>query len=370
MMAHELPLSIHSKPSYDAAPKQPQHQPPPTSKKNKANKGVERTLPSGEPVDFGGKKSNSKPKLMAAPSLPDGSAPKFHPDAPAPSGATGKSKKSKNKKHKDASIPEPSLPNGAKPNFYNNDQGKPSRPIKKNEQTLPNGSKPNFNPSSTSSSNKKNSNNKNKKADTVPAVEETYAGSSFHSSPAALNLPKPSFKTSPKSSNLSTKSSSPQPAQQERSPIQSMQQQGPQGPHAPQAPQAPHAPHVIQHLPQQGPHLGAHHFPYPNGPMFPVAPYPHTSLPPAFPSPNQNPMIYRGNQFVQPGFSYQHSPQGYITYQGNPQQINPQGAPQGAFNGAPFPFTPQQQSAPYPQANSSQQGQKISFVELLDSGSK
>lgn len=74
-------------------------------------------------------------------------------------------------KKKISILTEPSLPNGEKPNFFN-------------EKSLKNESK--------------NSIKFSKYKEKHLTQENVYAGSSFHSSPAALNLPKPSFNTSTK----------------------------------------------------------------------------------------------------------------------------------------------------------------------------
>lgn len=190
MMAHEIstPVQIHgneNSPSFQNTLKKP-------SRSNKANQNAGRgdeirLLPSGAPVDFGhgsAKNKTSSPKklkepirLSSLPSLPNGEKPQFHneksdsrrrkeSEQPPPNKSLTKSKKSQ----RDKPVVDISLPNGEKPNFNNNPRSK------------------------------KSGNKKEKEPVAVVLKEDssTYAGSSFHSSPAALNLPKPKFKPSPK----------------------------------------------------------------------------------------------------------------------------------------------------------------------------
>ncbi|CAK7906994.1 enhancer of mRNA-decapping protein 1 [[Candida] anglica] len=357
MMAHELPLTIPV-PQYDGPPK-----PKPNGKKrtNKEKISTVRTLPTGEPVDFGNNKKSSKKSSntkSTSPTLPDGSAPNFYNGQSSISNTNSAPTGSRKKKQQQDSQ---SHPNGS-----NNNESK------KSEQSLPNGSKPNFNPGAEKPSKKtgKQTSSKGDKKNPANAVamEENYAGSSFHSSPAALNLPKPSFKTSPKS-RVAQQTVITSPQQQLASPQQQQTFTSPLQMSAP----LQQFPHPMQQHPAAGP-------------MYPVAPYGQGKLPPAFPSPNQNPMIYRGNQFVQPGFSYQHSPQGYITYQNGIQ-----GHPNNTSVGVPMHHAgppPQHMSHPPPppppgaympyvqqpvqqyHVPAAQSGQKISFNDLLGSTSK
>ncbi|EMG50940.1 hypothetical protein G210_5689 [Candida maltosa Xu316] len=153
-----------------------------------------RTLPSGAPVNFGHsstnnnnsshhnhhhKKSssssgiNNREKLTASPTLPNGSKPNFQPVS-----STKSSPVSQNTSPSSAnSRPQYSLPDGRKPNFFNN----------------------NSQPSSTSNNHFRTYyNNPNTKAIKEKKLEngaDIYAGGSFHSSPDAFKLPKPSFKS-------------------------------------------------------------------------------------------------------------------------------------------------------------------------------
>ncbi|RCK54613.1 Enhancer of mRNA-decapping protein 1 [Candida viswanathii] len=134
-----------------------------------------RTLPSGAPVNFGHGSSNKKNKerLTVSPSLPDGSKPNFQPSkssktTSSSSSLTSSKSSSSSSSRKNNKNDEYSLPDGRKPNFYND---------------------------KSYSSFKNHFNNPNTKAIREKKVDDnTYAGSSFHSSPDALQLPKPSFK--------------------------------------------------------------------------------------------------------------------------------------------------------------------------------
>uniref|UniRef100_A0A0L0NY54 Enhancer of mRNA-decapping protein 1 n=1 Tax=Candidozyma auris TaxID=498019 RepID=A0A0L0NY54_CANAR len=254
------------------------------------------------------------------------------------------------------------LPNGAKPDFGpGNDEGAQIKPKK---GLLPNGEKPNFgekpeakklngkgkkegNASKDHEGGKKSKKkNANGSGPAVAKAEEGYAGSSFHSSPEALALPKPSFKTSPKQKQTETPAASASStatsvSQSRNSPVQ----------HLPQRPismgAVPATPFVYQGMPPQGP------------PQFPVVAHPH-AMPPG-PGP------------YQPGFSYTVNPQGYINYQYPPGAVPPP-HPLGMAFGYPQPYPPPHSmpSGPQNPANTSASsaplgGHKITFNELMSS---
>lgn len=181
------------------------------------------------------------------------------------------------------------LPNGEKVDFGNNVKNhrrktsNNKRDQKKLPQSLPDGAKPVF----EGKQDKKEKTNgvhdkindekkKNKKKD------DAYAGTTFHSSPEALNLPKPTFKASPKLSNPVTSYPSPyhpvqpqgQPQVQPQSQPQFQSQGHPQS-HPQQFPpmQAQSGP-VPQAAPMYMPMMGM--------PMLHPALYPQ-SYPPQYP---------------------------------------------------------------------------------------
>lgn len=187
----------------------------------------------------------------------------------------------KTNKHKP--VPQPKrLPNGEKPDFG----GKKAKlPL------LPNGEKPNFSPSSDKSLQSPNGDKAGKKtkakkggaAKPKPGKkgEESYAGSSFHSSPEALALPKPSFRSSPKTNT--------QPIE---SPVQPVHQ----------------SPYPVQPFMYQG------------MPPIPPPQYPVTAYPPGF----------------LPGFNYTTNNQGFINYLYPPSAV-----PQPPMPMQSYPFQPQ-----------------------------
>lgn len=336
-MAHELPLLIHTKKSNHAS--QPSK---PSNTKTNKHKPVkdaidDRRLPNGAKADFGNgsslnsnKKASKKTKHTSANSsnsnlpdavLPDGSKPNFgNGKDTSTNGASGSSHKKQNK--------EPSLPNGEKPNFYS-DGSKSSTKKKKSEQIQQSSDRP---------GNDKHSKKSNKSKDKKSAItEDTYAGSSFHSSPAALNLPKPSFKTSPKQSNEIQASSEPI-----YPPVNASSE------------------HIYPPVNASSEHIYA---PVNAPPQHPVTPYPignPGNNGPRFPT---NPMmIPPGNNFVQPGFTYNVTPQGYINYQ------YPHAPPPPPLAGAfPMVATPYPPQLPPHHHLGPQHGQRISFNELLGS---
>lgn len=311
MMAHELPLLIHTKKSNHNVP--PSKAPSTKTNRHKPVKGSDdRRLPNGAKADFGsasGSNTNKKNKKSSKHTssnssnnknvtrlLPDGSKPSF-----------GNELSSHRKQNH-----EPSLPNGEKPNF-----GESSKSKKKNnsnsEPALPNGEKPNF---FNEKASKKTGKPKDKKQ---LVTEDTYAGSSFHSSPAALNLPKPSFKTSPKANNATQ--------------------------HTPE-------PNYLVNQPVNAP------------PQHPVTAYPTNNGMQHGGIPNQPNPLPPGNNFIQPGFSYYVTPQGYINYQ-YPDVPPPPGPPQNAMfpmMASPYQPVPINQPGIPPQ-----QGQRITFNDLLGS---
>ncbi|EGW33279.1 uncharacterized protein SPAPADRAFT_60614 [Spathaspora passalidarum NRRL Y-27907] len=297
-------------------------------KKKSGTPSNEASLPNGEKPNFQGSRPNKK-NIVPEQSLPNGEKPNFQPS---------KSKKSSHK--------EQSFPSGEKSNFQHSKSG--SKSNFPQEQSLPSGEKPNFFNEKPTSKKNSSKNVKDKK------VEDTYAGSSFHSSPLALNLPKPSFKASPKQGGADDElpSSSNSSVASSNSPVST---------------------HGIAAGPGVPPPANA--APLTN----PVTAYPPGSIPPPHiyqhPTPQQQYPYYP--QFVQPGFSYQVTPQGYIQYQYPPYgQHHPQQMPQhpiyphyqtpppphAAPQGIP-PASQQQQQQPQQPAG----GHKITFNELLSS---
>ena len=349
MMAHELPLLIHTNKSNHNVP--PSKAPSAKTNKHKPLKSGsdERGLPNGGKVDFGNKsgsqtnkKSNKKTSKHTSSNtsnnkgvtrvLPDGSKPNFGNESSHQNG--GNHKKQNN---------EPCLPNGEKPNFG---EGSKSHSKKKNnDHVLPNGEKPNF-------FNEKSSKKATKPKEKKPLItEDTYAGSSFHSSPAALNLPKPSFKTSPKTNDAKQHTTEPNY----------------------------HVNPQVNTPPQHSVNVPPQH---------PVTTYPAGNGVPNIPTVPSNPTAFPPrNHYAQPGFSYYATPQGYINYQY--PQVPPPPPPQGGVYPMVAPQYqqqpqqhPQQHPQPQPQPQqlpqqhrphhlpaiaAPQQGHRISFNELLGS---
>lgn len=347
--------------------------PPPSSGSHPMNiLDEERRLPNGQKVDFGNgsskkskKPTSKKPNKDKSKAMLTSEDKELEVKSSSPSTdslnsakdlnqseSKGKKKKNnssnKNKekekekekgsksKKKTNEYPAPSLPNGAKPSF-NNESSK-SKKKGFSEQSLPNGAKPIFNIDDesdlTKNSKKQNKSNKDKKGNT----EETYAGSSFHSSPAALNLPKPTFKSSPPQSSTS------------------LQQAGSKELRTP----------IIQQPTMQQPSMQQpmHHIQNPVTAYSPLAPgalHPNEQLP--------GPMMYK--PYVQPGFSYQVSPQGYISYpylQHGPPGPGPVPANYNLVTSHYQPSWNFQNPPPTKSINEAQNsGHKISFNELLGS---
>ncbi|KAK6458075.1 enhancer of mRNA-decapping protein 1 [Scheffersomyces xylosifermentans] len=346
MMAHELPLPIHqTQHKVDHSSGKPAAKP----KQNKAIKNPttsakdeERRLPNGAKVDFGNgtppKAKNQKKKANTdnevsnsvnntkkkatnkanTQSLPNGDKPNFYNDS--------QSDVSSKKKFTEAA-----LPNGEKPNFYNSESSNPKNKKKNSsEQSLPNGDKPNF-----GASNEIPTSNKKKDKNIAAVEDNSYAGSSFHSSPAALNLPKPSFKSS-------------------SSPKQS-------------------ANGISDDVTQQSPPTPAQTIPIVAAPppQFPVTAYPPGSVPaPMRPNSFYPPQYAPQPPYIQPGFAYNVNPQGYIQYQ-YPPFHHPMGQnPIVTHYQQPSPYPPNSANTPPSTGTagtSTAGGQKISFNDLLGS---
>lgn len=257
---------------------------------------------------------------------------------------------SKTNKHKPVPQPIRQLPNGEMPNFGPAREKQP----KHQHQLLPNGEKPNFGHESKSAKKKlkkKNANNSNTNnnanaptkasglvdnAAAAAAVkpqgnandkskkgEESYAGSSFHSSPEAVGLPKPSFRVSPKASAANIKGQTPQTSQTPQTPTQVHPTTG-----------APHVPPAFfyQGMPPAGP------------PRYPVTAYPSAG------------------QYL-PGFNYNANSQGFINYLYPPTAVPQPPIPMQSYPlGPPVQLFPQQQ-----QYLQGPQAQKITFNQLMGS---
>lgn len=222
----------------------------------------------------------------------------------------------KTNKHKPVPEPRRRLPNGEKPDFgHDKPKGKPPQ--------LPNGEKPNFGHEARKEqhSGEKPQSGKKPKAKRGPKANKepnntnnnikeaakpvNYAGSSFHSSPEALALPKPSFRSSPKS-NMAAIESHVQPN------------------HYPNQLNMPPA-FVYQGMVPSGP------------PQYPVTAYPPTG-----------PYL--------PGFNYSANHQGFINYLYPPAAVPQPPLPMQSY---PFHVGPAFPSAP--------SGQKITFNDLMGS---
>lgn len=197
----------------------------------------------------------------------------------------------------------------------------------------------------------KKSKNKKKGNTNAKTGEEGYAGSSFHSSPEALALPKPSFKTSPKSKLAQAPiSEQAPPVTQSPSSIPPSRESPAQQNYSRPMPMA--MPFVYQGMPPQGP------------PQYPVVAHPQAMPQGTGP----NPGLY------QPGFNYTVNPQGYINYHYPPGAVPPQ-HPLG-MNAYGYPPNPQLQppimapmanQAPSQAPPTHAEGRKITFNELMGS---
>lgn len=248
---------------------------------------------------------------------------------------------SKTNKHKPVPQPLRQLPNGEMPNFG---PAKDKQP-KHQQQLLPNGERPNFGHESKTSKKKlkkkninNNSNTPNKAhasglANTAAAAsnpqgnsndkskkgDESYAGSSFHSSPEAVGLPKPSFRVSPKPSTADIKS---------------------QG----QTPQTPTQVHPTTGAPSLHPAFFYQGMPPAGPPRYPVTAYPSAG------------------QYL-PGFNYNANSQGFINYLYPPTAVPQPPIPMQSYPlGPPVQLFPQQQ-----QYLQGPQAQKITFNQLMGS---
>lgn len=238
------------------------------------------------------------------------------------------------------------LPNGQEVNFGNGNGKKNTATNKGREPQLPNGEKPSFALNEPQLKKeppikKEKKHPKGVKAG-VTIKDESYAGLSFHSSPEALALPKPSFGGSPRQNTqiqtpiLQPTQVAPTPPQQGQTP--QMSYAAPNYPaHFQQAPSPAHTPTnfvhynpalVYQGIPQTGP------------PAHPVQAYP--LAPPAH---------------FQPNYGYRNpvDPVGFRNYP--PPMTGPMGPIQ------PYGYAMAQPQQPHPPAE-----QKITFNELLGSG--
>lgn len=297
MMKHELP--IHQR---DPKPSRKVHD-------------NDRLLPSGVKVDFGkGPEKRKKEKKEGG-------------DRPKQTNNKAKSDKAK----KSEKFKEPLLPNGLKPDFGNTlaspkdiaDKSK-RREKKSSGQSLPSGAKPNF-------------------GGELKVDSPTYAGSSFHSSPQALNLPKPSFKKddgsngSNSNSSNSNGSNSP-PTSSSSSTTTTTPPQFPVTAYPPGSVAPNYNYYMNPQQQQQAQQL-------PPQRQFQVPP-PQFQPPQQY---HQPPGVFPGGPpqpFIQPGFAYQVNPQGYIQY-----------PPPSGYLAQPI-ISHYQQPA-------SVQGEKISFNQLL-----
>lgn len=235
----------------------------------------------------------------------------------------------KTRKHKPLHHPKHLLPNGEKPNFG---QGQREKPGKGRSPQLPNGEKPDFGSSDHKKDNggKDHSGKKSKRgsgkkpmginpAGGSPVIlnngegKECYAGSSFHSSPEALALPKPSFaRNSFGNPKTMSQSQSQYTGHNDSVNVVNM---------------SPGL--VYQGMPPNGP------------PRHPVTTYPPSSP---------------------PGFNYHANRQGFINYLYPPAAVPQPPLPLQSYPFQAYPLMP-----PQPLPSQQYGGQKISFSELMGS---
>lgn len=268
-MAHEMPVPIHGT--------------------------NDRRLPNGEKVDFGNNSKRNGPNHQR------------------------KASNNHGKKNK-LTTAEPSLPNGSKPDFGSDKKQKDYGYDSSSDSSHHSSARDN-----------KDGRDKKKNGKKQGKKEDVFAGTTFHSSPEALNLPKPSFKSS------SPKAEPQHPVTNYPSPY--------------------HMPNSTGPVPQ--PAMG------PNGSMYPIANgmvggglpvglpmqgtlYPGQMVPGA---PGANYYPYYNQQ-------YQHPLQQYPPQQHPPQHQLP---PQDTKQPPAYPVQP------FPATSAATQGQKISFNDLLGS---
>lgn len=235
------------------------------------------------------------------------------------------------------------LPSGGKVDFGNKKKNHSRQNSKvKDKPSLPDGSKPVFNDDEKS----KGKYDKEKKKDNKKKVD-AYAGSSFHSSPEALKLPKPTFKSSPKpsASNLQKQpipipNQMPMPGNPNQVPM-------PGYPNQPPAQGHPMPNYPYYYYPQ--PMMMNPNMPQPPNTQQPQQP-PNTQLPQQPSKEQLGPPMPMMNQFPGqvPGYYYPY----FMNSPPNPNQPHPQ---------------PHQQVPPGTTSPSNHEGQKISFNDLLGS---
>lgn len=253
---------------------------------------------------------------------------------PAPTGA-------KPRKHKPVHQPKFLLPNGEKPDFG---AGYKDKSHKGRSPQLPNGEKPDFGGADHkkdqgakhAGSGKKTRRSSGKKSGAAPGAapgattptisaasefqnsdgKECYAGSSFHSSPEALALPKPSFARGSGGVGNTGVSSPLTPHAMNSTPQNVLNNMPPA--------------FVYQGMPSNGP------------PRYPVTAYPPSGL---------------------PGFDYNANRQGFINYSYPPAAIPQPPLPMQSYPFQTYPPIP----PPPPPSNQQIGGQRITFNELMGS---
>lgn len=328
MMAHELPLQSHGVPHTAPGGK---------TKKGKLHQAKIR-LPNGQKPDFG-------PVKERQPQLPNGEKPDFGTGENSKESVNSKKRTKKPTKKEDKNQVESSNSlsnNHSKNNINNNNQSS-------------NGNNMNNGVNGGNGGNGGNGANNGRRSKSSNGCSsgknpDSYAGSSFHSSPEALALPKPSFAaSSPQSagSNRSPLNTGPvyhSPGQNGLPLLQTQQQGSLQMPHAPQ-------PHAIQQHPlpnlQSGP-LSAAPLPGPVSASVPNG-------------------IHSGQYNLHPAFVYQGvrgtgPPQYPVTSYPVPKQDYSYG-PMMGYPMAPAPMQPY----PFAASQYPQLGQRISFNDLIGS---
>lgn len=302
MLAHEVALLVRPTTHLAANPKTNKHRPVNEPK---------RLLPNGEDPVFRPKEKPRKSK----PALPNGERPNFGPEDPKKESAGSKGKlKGKLKK-------------GKNPNTSGIKNG--SEASKKSNNNINNNNNTTTTTTANTSANHTSRDTINQafsaRETGKKSGEESYAGSSFHSSPEALALPKPSFKSSPKQQT---------PVLDHQSPIQPVLQQNPTNNHNTTV--------------SGNGHVGMNLHPGFVYQGMPAAP------PPRYPV-----VAYPASGHYHPGFDYRNVPQGYGNY-----PYLPSGVPNGHLPPPQFVAPPQA----HPMNQHFAPGvQRISFNDLMNS---